>query len=42
MEPGFIMFPLLGPAATEYSLKKQARAFLKGLERTPGSECEAE
>ncbi len=42
MEPGFDMFPLLGPAATEYSLKKQARAFLDGLEQTSPSEREAE
>lgn len=32
LEPGFDMFPLLGPAATEYSLKKQTKAFLEGLE----------
>lgn len=32
VEPGFDMFPLIGPAATRYSLKKQARQFLEGLE----------
>lgn len=32
LEPGFDLFPLLGPAATEYSLKRQAKAFLEGLE----------
>ncbi len=42
LEPGFDMFPLLGPAAAEYSLRKQARAFLEGLERTSGSERQAE
>jgi hypothetical protein len=42
LEPGFDMFPLIGPAATEYSLKKQARAFLAGLERESGSERQAE
>jgi hypothetical protein len=42
MEPGFDMFPLIGPAATEYSLKKQAKAFLEGLERPAGLEHQAE
>ncbi len=32
LEPGFDMFPLIGPAAAQYSLKKQARRFLEGLE----------
>jgi hypothetical protein len=26
------MFPLIGPAAARYSLKKQAKQFLAGLE----------
>ena len=42
MEPGFDMFPLIGPAAAQYSLRKQARAFLEGLERSSGSERQAE
>jgi hypothetical protein len=42
LEPGFDMFPLIGPAATEYSLKKQAKAFLEGLERASGSKRQAE
>ena len=32
IEPGFDMFPLIGPAAAKYSLRKQAREFLTGLE----------
>jgi Polyketide cyclase / dehydrase and lipid transport len=32
IEPGFDMFPVIGPAAAKYSLKKQAKAFLQGLE----------
>jgi hypothetical protein len=32
LEPGFDMFPLIGPAAARYSLKKQAKQFLAGLE----------
>lgn len=32
LEPGFDMFPLIGPAAARYSLKKQAKQFLEGLE----------
>jgi hypothetical protein len=31
-EPGFDMFPVVGPAAAKYSLRKQAINFLKGLE----------
>jgi hypothetical protein len=31
-EPGFDIFPVLGPAATKYSLRKQAKKFLHGLE----------
>jgi hypothetical protein len=31
-EPGFDMFPAVGPAATKYSLRKQATNFLRGLE----------
>ena len=42
MEPGFDMFPLIGPAAAQYSLRKQAKAFLEGLERSSGSERQAE
>ncbi|MDH4049098.1 MAG: hypothetical protein OEW68_07595 [Gammaproteobacteria bacterium] len=33
IEPGFDMFPLIGPAAASYSMKKQAKEFLKGLEQ---------
>jgi hypothetical protein len=42
MEPGFDMFPLIGPAAAQYSLRKQAKAFLEGLERSSESERQAE
>lgn len=31
-EPGFDVFPVIGPVAARYSLKKQAKKFLQGLE----------
>jgi hypothetical protein len=33
-EPGFDVFPLIGPAAAQYSLRKQAKQFLHGLEES--------
>lgn len=37
LEPGFDMFPVIGPAAARYSLRKQAKRFLEGLEEQRGS-----
>jgi hypothetical protein len=31
-EPAFDLFPLIGPAVARYSLKREAKQFLKGLE----------